>query len=462
MATWYLRNKFIHIAAILLSAFLYTTLALYNGFPFTFNNDTAIYIERGFTGQLRPDRPIIYGLFMAVVSMRYSLWLVVLTQALIVSLVVYLVFSYGSKSYAGNSNRFLFFYIGFTAFVSFCMGASFEVGWLMPDVFIAVAILCMALLICFKLKVRDTIIVSLILVLSIIVHNSHFFVCMLLCSLLLAGYIFRRIRLLYNHVAIKLKSILFVVVLAVVSNLLSSGIHYQYGGAFRSSFGGAIFFMSNLIEMGVVDPYLAENCETNNYRLCAYKDSIPNDFLWVSNSPLRKTGGWGKSNQSEFLAIEKDLLTTPKYLARIMYRSGVYTCKQFFSYDMEHVKAPTKYVNKLMRQWFKRDYKSFNNSRQTTKRIQFGLLEFAQNIAVGISCFFYCFVAFYVNPDRKLLLLPFFIMAALIMNAWFCSTFSGVYSRYQTRVVWLLPLPLFILAVNIGGLKYCKTGKTEQ
>lgn len=284
---------------------------------------------------------------------------------------------------------------------------------------------------------------------------------MLLCCLLLAGYIFRRIRLLYNDVAIKLKTILFVVVLSVVSNLLSAGIHYQCGGGFKSSFGGAIFFMSNLIEMGVVDPYLAENCETKKYKLCAYKDSIPNDFLWVSNSPLGKTGGWGKSNQLEYSAIEKDLLTTPKYLTRIMYRSGVYTCKQFFSYDMEHVKAPTRYVNRLMRKWFKRDYKSFNNSQQTRKRLQFGILEFTQNIAVGISCFFYCFIAFYAKSDRKPLYFAFFILAALIMNAWFCSTFSGVYSRYQTRVVWLLPLPLFIYAIKSGGFKHLITGKNE-
>lgn len=457
MFALYHRNRLVHLAAILLSAFLFTTLAIYNGFPFLFNNDTVVYIEGGFTHQVRPDRPIVYGLFINVASMHYSLWLVVIVQAMIVSLALYFVFKYGSKN-AGNGHLFLAYYLLFSAFVCFFMGASFEACWLMPDVFIAVTILCITLLVFFKLKKRDLIIISIMLVLSIMVHNSHFFICLLLCCLLLTGFIFRRIRLLYSDAGVKVKSILFAMALSVVSSLLSAGIHYKLRAGFRSSFGGATFFISNLIEMGVVDPYLAENCGKYNYKLCAYKDSLPNDFLWVSNSPFKKTGGWGKRNQVEFAAIEKDLLTTPRYLTRIIYRSGIYTCKLFFSYDMEHVKVPSAFVNKIMKKYYDKDYEQFSSSRQSTGRMQFGFLEFAQNIAVGLSCLFYCIIGLHARRDRKLLLITCFVLAALISNAWFCSTFSGVYSRYQTRVVWLLPLPLFLY-----GLKYrgwgIRTGK---
>jgi hypothetical protein len=452
-----LQRRLFQIAAILLSTFLYCTLALYNGFPFTFNNDSAVYLERGVTGAVRSDRPITYGLFVVVSSMHYSLWLVAILQALIVSLLVYFVFSYSNKYfYTKNDQRFLFYYLGFTGFVCLFTGASCEVTMLMPDVFTAVAILCIALLIIFKLKIIDLIIISAILVLSIIVHNSHFFICILLCCLMLAGYILRRIRLLYNNAGIRLKTILFVIVLSIFSTLLSAGIHKHYGPRFKSSFGGAIFLMSNLIEMGVVDSYLDENCDKKNYRLCRYKDSIPNNFLWAQNSPLKKTGGWGKANDSVFLAIEKDLLTTPKHLSRVIYKSGIYTIKQFFNYDMEHVTKPTTFVNNTIRAYFNDDYDSYINSRQPNEDLRFGFINFSQNLVVGISCFIYCLIGLYAKRSRKLLMFTFFILAALIINAWFCSTFSGVYSRYQTRVVWLLPLPLFVCAIKYFNLEYFK------
>lgn len=448
-----LKRTLVHLFAILLSTLIYCSLTVYNGFPFTFNNDTAVYIERGFSGEARPDRPIAYGLFIAATSLKYSLWLVVIFQAFIVSWITYLLFRYSnSKRQANGGYQFLFWYLGFTMFVCLFTGVSCEVGMLMPDIFTAVTILCMALIVFFRMSKLHLIFVSLILILSIIVHNSHFFICIVLCCFFLAGYIFSRIRVVYKEAGIKLKTICFVVALSVFSNLVTAGIHKHYGAGFKSSFGGSVFFMGNLIEMGVMDSYLSENCGKKKLKLCQYRDSIPNDFLWSHRSPLGKIGGWDKSNESEFSSIEKDLLASPSYLKNIIYKSSIYTIKQFFNFDMVHVQKPTKFVNYTIRTYYLDDYDTHMNSLQASQGIELGFINFSQHLVAGICCLFYCLVFFYFKADQNLLCLTLFILMALIVNAWFCSTFSGVFSRYQTRVVWLLPIPLFAI-LNSFGLK---------
>ena len=440
MNTISIQRRTYHLSAILFSAFILCIVAFYNTFPMTFNNDTGHYINSGFTGEVKVDRPITYGVFVALFSLKYSLWLILITHALLVALVVYYVFRY-----LGNTNKdYIPYYVVFVALTTVFMGAGFEVAWLMPDVFTALAILCSGLLILSKkLKVRDLFIISAITVLSIIVHNTHLYICIILCCLLLGGYLFKSGRIAFANSGITVKKIFLVLVLAVCSNLISSSIHHYYGGVFKSSFGGPIFLMSNLVEMGVIDPYLAENCENKDYRLCAYRDSIPNNFLWDPSSPLAKTGGW-IVNEKEYLSIEKDLLTTPKYLFKIVYKSVIYTIKLFFNYDVVDARRPTELVWRSVENRFPNDFSQYQNSLLYRGTINFDFINYTQNIMVGLSLFLYYLIFSSKKTTQSYLCLFLFLMLGVVINAWICSTFSGVYPRYQTRVAWIIPLPLFI------------------
>lgn len=459
MAISALKYRFWHLTAILICALLLCAVALYNSFPLTFNSDTGVYINSGFTGELREDRPIIYGLFLAAASLDKSLWGVVLCQSLILSLLIYYVFRY-----MGDRLNFLWFYVSFVFVAALFMSASFEASWLMPDVFTSCTILCIALLLfCNKLKARDFAVISAIDILSIAVHNSHFYISIILGLAILVGHQFGNMREAYAAMGLRIKRVLLIIALALLSSISGAAVNKYYGGDWRSSHGGVIFLLSNLVEMGVVDSYLNESCERTNYSLCSFRDSIPNDFLWSEKSPLNKTGGWA-ANEAEYWRIEKDILSTPKYLIKVLFKSVIYTFKQFFNYDFNHIRKPTVLVRASIRDHFPDEYNSYVSSKQCTNKMSFGLLNYSQNILVALSLFLYTVLLFYGELKPEVRLFFVFFITAVVFNAWLCSTFSGVYSRYQTRVTWLMLLPVFIhfqkeFSLTIQKRIYLKIGR---
>ncbi len=443
-----LKSRFSHFCAIVFSASLLCFIALYNTYPLTFNNDTGAYIEAGFYGTVSFDRPILYGLFIYYMSLKKSLWLVVIAQSIIVSTIVYYYFKY-----TASSLNFIPYFVGFIAVVSFFMAGSFEVSWLMPDVFTPISILCVGLIFFVNnLKKRDSFIISGIAILSNGVHNSHFYICMCLTLLFLLGFIFRQLRRIFDFSGVKIRRIFFVLLLLICSNLMLSGIHYLYGGGFRASRGGSVFLMSNLVEMGIIDTYLAENCSAKNYKLCAYRDSIPNNFLWAENSPINKTGGWVK-NEAEYSAIVRSVLTTPKYFAAFIYQSVIYTFKQFFNYDMVDITLPSERIDAAIARNYSHEYLNYLKARQSTNRISFGLINFIQNLIIGLCLLLYSIIFLYRKMTLKYRLFVLFVILAISINAWVCSTFSCVSPRYQARVIWLLPLPLFLYCLDSSRFK---------
>jgi hypothetical protein len=300
------------------------------------------------------------------------------------------------------------------------------------------------------LKIRDIIIITIISILSIGVHNSHFYICLCLLFLLLMGSIFNKVRKTYDIVGIKLKRLFLILLLIFCSQGCLGLVHYVFSGSFKSSRGGIVFLMSNVVEMGVMDIYLDENCGHKNYKICAYKDSLPNNFLWDVNSPIKKTGGWA-ANEDEYSVIVKDIMSTPRYLKTLVYKSAIYTVKQFFNYDMADISKAGDRVNNAVRDNYDDEYNGFLLSRENTNTMQVGFINFTQDVIVSICLIIYFFVLVNkkTSPRNRFFIL--FILSCLIINAWICSTFSGVFPRYQTRVIWMLPLPLFLhLARNSG------------
>ncbi|OQP61068.1 hypothetical protein A3860_04950 [Niastella vici] len=434
-----------NILAIITATVVLCFMAFHNRYPLIFNCDSAMYIEAANMGMVRADRPILYGLFVMFMSLHKSLWLVVVVQAMIVAFVVNCYFRYFT-----SAANYIPYYLSFIVLISFFMGGSFVTSWLMPDVFTPLSILCIGLLLFIeKLKLAELIVISILTVVSIAMHNSHFFICLSFTLLLLAGFAFRQIRYKYQAAGIQIKRLLFTIVLVVVSNVFLSAVHYKYSGEFKASRGGPIFLMGSFIEMGVVDTYLAENCGRKNYKLCQYRKALPNNFMWASKSPIHKTGGW-EGNELEYSAIIKDILTTPAYLKTVVYNSIILTSKQFFHFETGEAGVPLETVVNVIQDYYPNEALRFMNARQSNGTLHFEFINHTQTLIVGICLFLFLLVFIYGKLTVRFRLLIIFILTALLLNAWFCGTFSGVYPRYQDRLVWLLPLPLFLYAMELA------------
>ncbi len=434
-----IKGYVIECGMVLLGAFIMCFWALYNQYPLYFNSDTAMYMEHAFQGYVGPDRPIMYGLFMYYVSLQQSLWLVIILQAVIVSYLLYLYFKFFVKS-----KYFKNYYLVFIVVITFCTGASFDVSWILADVFTSISILSFGLLLFVKhLNIYHRICVSLLMVLGAAMHNSHFYICLGLLMIIICGYAFKNLRGIYSAIHMKFVRLVFVLTLLIMSSLFTASVHYYFGAGFKSSRGGEIFLFGNLVEMGIVNTYLAENCEKKDYQICMYKDTLPNNFLWASNSPIRVMGGW-EGCKDEFSTITKDILTTPKYLKTFLFKSAVYTAKQFCHFDTGEAGTPTPRSDYAFAAFYPNEYDQFVNAKQQKGELNFSLVNFAQTIMFGVALLFYLWAFFEKRLTSQLWLLSLFILVAVLINAAICAVFSGVYFRYQARVVWLLLLPLFL------------------
>lgn len=440
-----------NLLAIIISTLMLSSCAIYNGFPLVFNTDTAMYMEAVNRGIAGADRPILYGLFMQLASLGISLWFVIVVQCLIVALVLFYYFKYFPvrNDVSKNESRLrLYYFLGFNIFISFFMGGGFTASWLMPDIFTPIALLCLGLLIFIpNLKSIDKVIISVLAVLSVGMHNSNPYICLVVCLIALVSYMFPRVKSGYVASGIHIRRIFYSILLIIGSQFMVSVVHYYYGGEFKSSRGGVIFLMGSLVEMGVVKKYLNENCNEKNYFICQYKDSLPNNFLWNSKSPIYKNGGW-KKNEAEYTAIIKDILTTPKYFGLVIKGSANVTIKQFFHYGTGEASKPWPRVNHAIFINYAEDYSSFENSKQSTGKLHINFINYVQTFLFAICALFYFIMTLYNKAEPKHIYLMFFVFFILVINAWFCSTFSGVFHRYQTRVVWLFPLPIFLHFMN--------------
>lgn len=440
-----IKSKYKHVFSVIMASVLLLISAFYNGYPYIYNADTGLYIFSGLQGIVYPHRPVSYGLFIKIFSMQYSLWLVIYIQSLIIAVTLYYYFKYFIKS-----NNFLLWYLLFVLLISLFTGASFFVSWLMPDIFTALLLLLIGLLIFVKdLKTTDLIIIMLFLIISIPMHNSNFHISLIITLIIMSGYFFKLVKQQYKNLFISVKRLLLVLFMIFFSYIMLSFIHYFYGAGFKATQGGTVFFMGSLIEMGVVDKYLAENCSKKNFEICKYKDTIPNNFLWDEKSPIHKTGGW-EGSKKEYSKIVRDIITTPKYLLPIIYKSVMLTLKQFFNYETGFSGIPMDFNKNAVALYYPHEYMAMHFSRQNKGTLNFHLLNIIQNIVVFICYFIYTIVLIYKKLNNKYRFFMLYIILFLFINAWICGTFSMVSFRYQSRLIWLLPLPLFLyMAENI-------------
>ncbi|GJM32883.1 MAG: hypothetical protein DHS20C18_18840 [Saprospiraceae bacterium] len=437
---------FVFIAGVVLCF-----MGFYNRFPLLYP-DSGTYIGSGWTGYVPNDRPIFYGLFLRHASLGDSLFLAIFVQGLIVALLSYFWFKYFN-----SSKRKLLIYLSFIFLITFLTGASLNVSQLIPDIFAATMIMSLILILFAPgLSWRDGSIISLLLVLSIVVHNSHIYI-VLLCILGYCGLLlFKSLRPYLLSYKVRLKRTLLAFGLLLFSIVSIPSVHYFYGGGFMLSKGSQIFMMGRLLQLGIATKYLQDVCPEKGYKFCDHLENIPVNFLWdTTNSPLYKTGGW-EANEEEYDAIIKDILTTPRYLSLFILRSLEATFQQFFHFDLgdttikQHKESsPYKHFERFLPD----QTRNYEVSMQYNNQLNFDLANVHQRYLLGIGLLLsILLLSTNLIANEKKIMIG-FLMICLLANAAICGSLSGVLFRYQCRVMWLVLLPLFVVLCDDNILK---------
>ncbi len=440
-------RKKTEIGLILLGGIVLCLVAFQNNFPLVYS-DTGDYIGSAFGRYIPIDRPIFYGLFIRLVSLQRSLWLVICAQGLLTS---YITFETFTIFFSGNRRNAYFF-------ASICLltlftGISHNVSILLPDIFCPVSALCFINILLNRSlsKIRMAAIAALMLV-SMLFAYSNAIVITILFALVL--FMLGTIKLCARRgTAIAKGRLVLCSSLLAGFFIFTPAANYLFGKKFIISEGSHVFMMNHLLETGILEDYLNRECGKKNYALCRYKDNLDTAFMWSGNSPLYKMGGWLAVKQ-EYDSIIYDIFTTPRYDLMILQRFTEYAFIQYFTFGIPGAHSWGNGSPLIqIKEYYKPLGRDYCASLQYHSWLNFTATSEIQNILVMVSLTFLILVLL-TGAWRNMLCstLKWFsviLIAYTVINAAVCANFSTLNERFQDRLVWLLPLTAFFVAEHL-------------
>lgn len=405
--------------------------AFYNAYPILYA-DVTTYIANGFDLQTPFDRPITYCLFLRLFSLNgMSLWTVIFAQSYIFSC---LIFRLSKVLFKKNHNQIIT--LGIILFLSLFTSLSWTASQPISDIFTPILLLTTIILLIGKPGKKERWLLYFIFLLSTAMHLSHISYNIVFLSAVL---LFRSLRFFGMRKVIRLQTVLVLFGLTIIalSTMLSAMAKSRH-----------IYFMGAMNEHGILKVFLDDNCETTNYRLCAYKDSLPKrafDFVWDANGPVEKMGGW-KACEDEFNTIIFKTLTTPKYILLHVKASLIATCEQLQKFNINdgNIAFPKgSLVYDRMLTYFPNELEQFEQSKQNREELTFTKsLNYLYLIIVMVSIAGIILSLFLLKKvqRRNYLIITTLIVLGILVNAWGSATFSNAIDRFGAKMIGLLPL----------------------
>ncbi len=333
--------------------------------------------------------------------------------------------------------------------LSFATTLPWVCSTLMPDIFTPILILALTLII-FESEISKNQkgFYYIIFIIACSMHLSHllFSIVMILILLILNKKYF------YN--LIKRRSLIILFLLSTFS--IIPGL-----SAFTKS--KHIFFFGAMVEHGIVKEFLNENCQTNQYKLCEFKDHLPKhayEFVWNPESPFYKCGGW-KGTEKEFNEIIFSTLSRPKYIWLHIKASFFATVDQLTKFDIGDGLGSFDKSSLLYQRIEKYCVSDINFYKQSSQFNEKQDLISVYNILIEIMLLI-CLISILITLIMKnhqlnnvQLSLTFLFFISIIINAWNNGTFANALDRLGSKVIWMIPFLalLLIFELNIFGFK---------
>lgn len=403
--------------------------AFRNGFPFTYL-DTHSYIHSGMTISVPFDRPIFYGLWLMLSSLRFSLWLPVILQTLLTAGLLYRLLTLHT-----DIQKQPFHFLALTALLSLFTGAGINATMLLPDAFSPLLLLGFILLLTDETYRKSYLT---LLLFAAVMHNSHWLILIVLC--VVYGIYSWRNGLLQKRFVLQSAALI------LGGFLLLSGTNYLKFQQFTPSKASTFFLMGRLAETGVLSKYVADHCPELPAHLCENKANLlqgASEFIWTDSSPLQAGGGYIQ-NEAIYKGIVKGVLTHPRYLLPFLYRSFFDGFHQLF---LNRVMIDGMEVNHftfvMIERHFTTDSTAARQSLQAAGPDTYPILNMFYQLVLLIAFIVLLFGA--ITLKNKLPLAVSLLVLGIMTNAWITATFANVDSRLQARMAWLLVVAAYII-----------------
>ena len=428
---------------LMVSASILLVPAFINGYPFIYG-DSGTYLRSAV--ELRPtdDRPVFYSMFLFLLHWRLSPWPIVIVQSILVVFMIRLV----ARTVLRIEQPWTIALI--CALLTALSSLPWFVDQIMPDIFASVLMLAILLLVMGweRLAIWERWFVLSLVAASISFHFANLLIVLATLPALAVMYLlgwrpgpqsFRRLILVAAAALI------------AVSALISVNVAMR--GRFVVSASSSTFLLAKLLEDGPAFSVLEDECP-GSYRLCsqldrlrAYKNaggtlSLADYFLWMG--PVKDLGSF-KSVEAEAAEVVNKAIK--RYWLQQALTSIANGARQFVKveigrelrdwddFEVPYSAAAIRYV------FGEPSLESFNRSLQKLGKLDFAAINAIHPFVIALSLGVLGYFAVrYWRCDPLLAQLAAFTLTMLVGHALIFGTLSPLHDRYQSRVVWLLPL----------------------
>jgi hypothetical protein len=419
-----IKTRITFILELFIGACILLWVVFYNKFPLI-TQDSGAYLNSAFNLFFPSDRPFFYAVFLRLTGVHYTLFIPVVFQALITSLAVQLFLKVFLKRYIVGVSLLLL------AALSMLTPVTYFVGQISADFSVAAMVLFIYCLMFSNNKKVQFLSFTLSLALSIM-HNSNVLVLMALLFVVV-------ITLLWSKEYKRFQRVTLVTASAILVLCFSNLYHH---GRFTFSKVGHVFLMGKMVESGVLENVLINECHKEHYALCKYKDSLPSfasEFIWDKASPFYKTGGWDHSRK-EYKAIIVKSLTQFKYLKLHFFDALESTFKQLPLIGVDDVlnqfganSNPSIILNSNKPLF----HKTFNASRQQKGGLKHVFKPQLYSWTLLLSSVLLLF-AIWRRRATHLVRGVLVICLLVLLNGVATSVLANVTSRLNARCIWLI------------------------
>ena len=418
--------------------------AIWNGFPLIFY-DTGAYVLEGLGHIFLVERAPVYAELLFLAGGSFSLWPIVVLQALMTS---YLVLETARIEVPGLT---LWGLSVIGAMLSLTTGIGWYVGQVEPDIFTPAVILGSWLLLfrSRQLSRPARLWITGLTGLAVACHPSHLG---LQLGLLLAAGLLRLMAHRWRGLPrpdLRRGAI----GVATALGMILAGNFVLTGTVFISK-SGSVFVFARLMQDGIVQQLLKDSCPPAghaHWALCPYKDRLPrnaNAWLWGATSEFHALGGFaGKAQQEEdSRIIAQSLMRYPMMNLKAAIDDSVMQFLEFKTGD--GIEPQLTILEAGFKHLIPAQVPAYLEARQQRDVLRFKTLNMI-HVPVGSLSVLGLLLLLHNAVSRKRWDeggLPALVLLGLIGNAIICGTFSNPHDRYQSRIIWL-PSLVLLLAV---------------
>ncbi len=447
------RLPYLHVSPAMIAAFLMSVLillvpAIWNGFPILFY-DSGDYFVRIVDGALNNGRSIVYGALLYGLRNPY-LWPVAILQCAVTVWTIYLVLrTHGLRNRPAALPLTL---AAVVAALSVSTALAWVAGMMMPDLFAALGVLGLYLLVIKRealARLERYGLVALI-AFSGATHNATLAVLVALLASAAIVHFWSRTQIARAGLKQAAAAILLSVMLVPTAG-------YVFVGNFAWTPGGAGFIFSRLVQDGIAQRYLADNCPDPKLKLCEVRHALPDkadDFLWHQGDrgPFAHIGGFqGGSDEMKRIAIDSlfqyplmhlrtALTTTVEQLVSVRTGDQI-VADQGFTYGVLQDKEPQM-----------RAVLEASQQRRGKLELLFPKLNYIHEpvtlAAMALLPLLLLF-AWRRGNLRDTDKLAATVILALLANAFVTGVLSNPHDRYGARLAWTAPLVWSLLIAQL-------------